>query len=113
MNPYDSGTTIVKAIGGGGDQLGLVIVVVLFVVVIDLVNNGLTDGSLDAMLAYRVWTAMIPASVRSRYHDEWRAEIDAMADRSRWERARWLASLLVVGVPKLAIVLRLPAWLGG
>jgi hypothetical protein len=56
---------------------------------------------------------VIPAPHGDRYVEEWMGELAAMADRSVWERSGWLVHLVVIGIPKLAIEHRLPAWLRG
>jgi hypothetical protein len=61
----------------------------------------------------RVATCLVPPADRERYLEELTAEFAAMADRSRRECAWWLTSLLLFGIPKLAIILRLPEWLLG
>lgn len=62
-----------------------------------------------ALCALRLGTLLLPAAARLRYLEEWAAELRAPADRRGRRRFAWQ---LVLGLPRLSILLRRPHWDG-
>lgn len=91
-------------------QLNLAVVRILMLVTLMVGVLGIFLGGSKAQL--RLAVMAVPRNRRQRYLEEWSAELATMKDRSRLARSRWLSSLLLIAIPKMAVTLRLPAWLG-
>jgi hypothetical protein len=69
---------------------------------------GEGGGGLTATLcALQLSSLMLPAAVRNRYLEEWAAELRTPADRRRRRRFAWQ---LMLGLPRLSVMLRRPQW---
>jgi len=96
---------------GRSDATNPVTVEVLMVVV--MLAGALSILGSGANAKLQLATLIVPNSQRGRYMEEWTAELEAMDTRSRVERGLWVVSLLLTAIPRIAITVRLSAWLDG
>jgi HD domain len=67
---------------------------------------GEADGEITAALcALQLGSLLLPAAARSRYLEEWAAELRAPADQRLRRRFAWQ---LILGLPRLSLMLRRP-----
>jgi HD domain-containing protein len=71
------------------------------------VLGGEGGGLAATLCALRIGSLMLPAAARNRYLEEWAAELGRPADRH--DRRRFAGQLLL-GLPRLSIMLRRPQW---
>jgi HD domain len=65
-------------------------------------------GGITATLcALQLGSLILPASARGRYLEEWAAELRTPADRHARRRFAWQ---LILGLPRLSVMLRRPRW---
>ena len=74
---------------------------------IDVLTGDGSGGITATLCALRLGSLVLPAAARGRYLEEWAAELRAPADRHGRRRFAWQ---LILGLPRLSVMLRSPRW---